>query len=816
MKKTGKGIALLLVVLLQAFALQAQGGHTVRGIVKDHTGQPAVAATVLLLRQADSGIARSTLADEQGGYLLENISDGLYHILVTMAGYPDYRSDTLRVNGADADGGTVLLQQGGTALQAVTITARKPFLERKADRTVMNVDAMIGNAGATALDVLEKAPGVRVDQDGSISLKGKQGVVVFIDDKPTYMSGTELQNYLRAMPSSTLEQVELMPNPPARYDAAGNAGVINIRLKKNRARGFNGNLNLAWNQGKYARSNNSLNLNFREGKVNAFATLAYGLHRGFNDLDIYRRYKNADESTRSLFSQNTYILTKGNAYSGRAGLDYYIDERNTVGFQVNGMLRPASKDNDNTSIVQDASGRTDSTIRAMNTEREHFRNGGLNLNYRHRFKQDGRELTADLDYIDYRIKSDQVFDNMTAYPDGVQPEADRLTGRLPATISIYSFKTDYTHPLSKGYVLSGGLKASYIRTDNLAEYFYARGGLTAPDYDKSNNFVYKENISAAYLNLAKDFERLSVQAGLRVEHTYSDGHQLGNAMKPDSTFTRSYVSLFPTVFFNYKLDSAANHQLSLNYGRRINRPYYQDLNPFISPLDKFTYYVGNPFLKPAFTHAVSLSYTLYNRVSFTASYSHTLDEVNETIEMSGNTYFSRPGNIGRSVVKSLSADAGIEPVSWLGLHGYTELTNIHSYSRSFYTGMLDNQGTFWFVQANVQARLGKGWVAEVSGRYITDVTNAQFISLANGAFNLGLQKSIGQRATLKLNVNDLFYTAANNGIINNLFLTDASWTNRYDTRQCVLSFSYRFGKAMKNERRHNADGADTEKGRVKG
>jgi len=804
----------LALCLLAGYTVPAQLSYTISGSVKDTEAKPADAATVALIKAADSALVKMTLADEQGRYVLEEIPAGVYRLWVTMVGYQDYKSDTFSLTDRSINWPDIGLRHAGSTLEEVKISGRKAFIERKADRTVVNVDALIANAGSTALEVLERSPGIRVDEDGNISMKGKQGVVVYIDDKPTYMSGTDLQHYLRSLPSSALEQLELMPNPPARYDAAGSAGVINIRTRKNRASGFNGNLNLGYTQGKYARSNNSLNLSFRKGRFNLSANLGYNRQNGFNDLDIFRRYKNSDESTRSYFVQNTYIRTKGNGYSGRLALDFYQDEKTTWGLQLNGQLRDGTQTNDNVSIVQNAAQQTDSVIRALNTEKERFRTGGINLNYRRRFNGEGHTLTADLNYIRYKTNSDQVFDNAGYGSDGNLTARDQLTGRLPAVIDIYAAQADYTRPLTGEYVFSAGAKSSYIKTDNLAEYFYTKDNVTSPDYDKSNNFVYKEHISAAYLNLNKDFGKLSVQAGLRLEHTSSDGHQLGNLQKPDSLFTRTYTSLFPTLYLSYKPDSAASSQFNLNYGRRINRPYYQDLNPFISPLDKFTYYVGNPFLKPAFTHSLELSYTYRNKITAALSYARTRDEVNETIEMAGNTYYSRPGNIGRTTAMSLSLNATLEPFPWLSLNGYTEVANIHSRS-DFYTGLLDTRGTFWFVQPQAQARLGKGWVAELSGRYNTDITNAQFVSGATGGINAALQKSVGKSATVRLSMNDIFYTTVNKGTIYNLALTDASYYNKFDTRMATLSFSYRFGKAIADERRHHSTGAEAEKGRVK-
>jgi hypothetical protein len=802
---------ILLFLCLSADTIWAQ--QTLSGQVLNAGNQPADAASVALITATDSSVVKMTISDEQGRFAFDNITPGNYRLWVTMVGHKEYKSETLTTDAQALILPAITLEQDGTRLQEVSIVARKPFIERKVDRTVVNVDALIANSGTTALDVLEKSPGVRVDQNGTISLKGKDGVIIFIDDKPAYLSGNDLQQYLKSLPSSALEQIELMPNPPARYDAAGNAGIINIKTKKNKSRGFNGNLSLSYSQGKYARSNNSLNLNYREGKFNVFATLSYNKQNNFNDLDIYRRYKNADESTRSYFMQNTYIRRTGDGLTGKLGIDFNADEHNTIGILLNGTSFTGTETNDNTSNIRNAAGSTDSVIKALNTEKNKFRNAGINLNYRHKFDKEGREFSADLDYIFYKTGSDQVFNNTGYLSDGSPTTHDVLTGSLPATLHIYTAKADYTHPLKSGYVLSAGAKTSYIKTDNLAVYNYTVKNITQPDYDKSNHFIYKEQISAGYLNLNKDYKRLSVQLGLRLEHTGSNGHQLGNVMKPDSVFKRSYTNLFPTLYLLYKLDSAADHQVSFNFGRRITRPYFQDLNPFISPLDKFTYYVGNPFLKPAFTNSLELSYTYKNRITAGFTYGSVRDEVNETIEIQNGTYYSRPGNLGRNTSISFTIDALWEPAPWVRLHCYNEISNIHTRS-DFYTGRLDTRGTFWFVQPDVQFQLGKGWTVEASGVYNTDITNAQFISGANGRVNAGVQKTKGN-ATFKLGLLDIFRTAVNKGIINNLANTEATYNNVWDTRQAVLTFSYRFGRELGGERKHTTTGAESEKNRVK-
>lgn len=700
-------------------------------------------------------------------------------------------------------------------LKEVSVSAKKAFSVKKMDRVVVNVDALISNAGTTALEALEKSPGIQIDQNGVISLKGKQGVLIYIDDKPTYLSGDDLQNYLKSLPSSALDQIEIMSNPPARYDAAGGAGVINIRTKKGTVRGFNGAINIALNQGQMTRSPNSANLNIRNNKMNYFILMSDNYNNSFTDLDINRAYKNADNSPKSFFNQNSYFDRNGNTFNAKAGADFYQSSKTTWGVVLTGLKRKSTQINNNTSNLLSASRQLDSIITAKNIDKINYDNGGLSLNYRHQFDSTGHGITADADYLIYKNQTDQTYYNTSYFANGGLKSADVLSGDLPSTINIYSLKTDYTLPLANQLKFESGLKTSYATTDNEAGYFNTVNQTTTPDYNKSNHFLFRERISAAYLNLSKEMKRVSIQLGLRAENTQSDGHQLGNIMKQDSTFTKSYTSIFPTFYMLYKLDSASNHQVGLNYGRRIERPYYQDLNPFISPLDKFTYYVGNPFLRPSYVQSVELSYTLMSKYTLTSSYSNSKDDVNETIEITNGMYYSRPGNLGRTVVKSISFDGNFDPFKWLNINIYSELTNIASKS-AFYTGTLNTSGTFSFTNANARIALGKGWDGELSGNYRNRMINAQFELGKIWQANAGVQKKLSAKSTLKLTVNDIFYTSVRTGIINNLVQTEASWVNKSDTRTAVVSFNYRFGKTFSTPAKHDNNGADAEKNRVKG
>ncbi|CAH0169613.1 hypothetical protein SRABI126_00995 [Pedobacter sp. Bi126] len=784
------------------------------GRVLDADGKNIEFATAALLK--DSVLVKTTFTEKDGLFSFDKFGYGKYLIKVSVVGSPIYQTDTLVLTADHAviNLADIKIKAGATNLKEVNISGQKAFVERKIDRTVVNVDALISNAGTTALDVLSKSPGVNVDQNGVISLKGKSGVAIFIDDKPTYLSGADLDNYLRSLPSSSLDQIELMTNPPAKYDAAGNGGVINIKTKKTKIAGFNGGINLSLNQGELSRSNNSFNFNYRKDKINVFGNLSYNLNNSFTDLDLNRKYKNDDGSAKSYFNQNSYFRRHGNTFNLKTGLDYYASDRTTWGVVLTGMNRISKQVNNNTSNLSNASMQLDSVIRAENIDQIKYQNAGVNLNYRHKFKQVGRELTFDADYLLYRNQTDQTYYNFSYLPSGALKYQDILTGNLPSNIDIYTAKADYSHPLENKWKLDAGVKTAYTKTDNIADYFNTANGKTNADYEKSNHFLYEENINAVYLNMSREGKRFSLQAGLRYENTVSNGHQLGNLIKPDSSFKRTYNSLFPTLYFSYKLDTAGNNQLGLNYGRRIDRPYYQDLNPFFSPLDKFTYYVGNPFLKPSFTQSIELSHTYKSKITTTFGYSWVRDEVNETIEILNGTYYSRPANVGKTRVANVSVNAEIDITKWVKLNAYVEYAKIVS-KTDFYTGFLVTNGSYLRANPNLQFKISPTWNAEVNMRYQSKLSNVQFLLAEVHEFGAAVQKKLSAKSTLKLTANDIFRTRIYNGIINNLANTEANWVNRQDSRSVVVSYSYRFGKAFSSPAKHESSGADAEKNRVK-
>jgi hypothetical protein len=690
-------------------------------------------------------------------------------------------------------------------LKEIKLVGKKPIVEHLLDRTVIHTDALVGNAGGSALDVLSNAPGVEVDQNGTISLQGKSGVMVYIDDRPTYLSGQDLANYLNSLPASTIDRIELMTNPPAKYDAAGNAGIIVIRTKRIKERGFNGTATASYTQGKYARTVNSLNLNYRQGKLNISASLGFNDINTFNSSIINRYYDTSIHNFSPVFNQHSTTRRAFDSYSARIGADLYASEKTTFGIVLAGLLNNGTNRTGSTSLFEETNGQLDSTILADNRDDRTFDNGAINLNYRHAYDKKGWEHTIDLDYVTYRTQLNQRFLN-------TGNDTTLETGNLPSEIHIYSAKTDYTQPLKNGLTIAAGLKSSYTLTDNLADYFNVLQGVSIPDYTQTNHFLYHENINAAYVNANRDFKRLSLQAGLRLENTIAEGHQLGNPQVPDSSFNRNYTGLFPTAYAQYKLDSAGRQQIELNIGRRVDRPNYSQLNPFISPLDKFTFNTGNPYLLPTYSTNVELSYT-YKKVTATLYYSYIRNKIDGLVQIVNGYYYNRPGNLDNTYDEGLEIDAEFDLTRWCNLFVYSRLMYQRTVS-NFYTGPLDTRGVEWYVRPVLTFTPAKDWTFQLYGNYQTSLVVEQFVDGSREQVNAALSKKFGTKWTLRVVGNDPFYILKTTWRIGYLAGTEANYSNIVDSRNIVFSLTYRFGKAIKDQRKHEGNGAKSEEERA--
>ncbi|GAB5415961.1 MAG: outer membrane beta-barrel family protein [Crocinitomicaceae bacterium] len=804
---------LALLFFYLAFGATAQSSYSISGIISDEASKAIDLALISVFNQADTSFVKSEYSDTDGSFLINNLPEGNYILRFSAGGYekldrPISLTENLNLN--------VELISDGQEIEAVQVNAKIPFVQRKIDRTVVTPDALIANAGSNALEVLERAPGVTVDQNGVIAIKGRTGVNVYINDKPSYLSGSDLESYLRSLPSSSIKNIEIIENPPAHYEAAGNAGIININIKRNTLKGVFGNAAVSYRRSRYNGSNNSVNLNYNREKVSFSANLFGGFWQNFQDLNINRYYLDDNGALTSSFEQNSFSNRNGYYLNGKFGLDFYPTEKSTFGISYKGTTSPNDQKIDNTSIVQDNMGNLQQEVIADNLSQTTFRSNLFSGYFTRKIDTLGSQLSVDADYVQYVSSNDQLFYNYQFDNAGNLTYQDQINGAIPSQISIYAAKTDFEKPFKNNSKFDAGLKTAFTQTDNEAIYTTTIEGITSPDYSLSNRFLYDEWINAAYANYQIQAGKIGLQFGLRGEMTRLEGNQLGNALVSDTSFVRTYASLFPTFYASTKLDSAGNHGLNFTYGRRIDRPYFQDLNPFISPFDKFTFYTGNPNLLPTFSHNTSLTYSYKNLMNVSISYSITTDEIRETLEIQNGIYFSRPGNIASSQFVSLAVDGNVPLTKWYRLNGYMEVAYVQ-FDSPLYSQQLNSSGINAFISLTNSFILKNDWSFEVSGRWLNNQTASQLVIKGYAMLNAGVRKSIFDgRGSIRIAANDLFYSRIGSGVINNLEQTDADWNSTFDSRSVTATFSYRFGKSTNAKQKRNSSGSEGEQRRVRG
>jgi hypothetical protein len=799
-------LGLLSVISLNSFG--AAKFYEVTGNVSaKESNEPVVYALVALGSQADSSIVMTTYTDSLGNYQLANVKDGQYYILAQMVGYDKINEpielDTTK-NNVRKD-----FQLSIKQTKEVNVVAKRPFIESKSDRLVMNMDAQLASVGESVFDNLKKAPGVYIDKDDNINLRGKQGVLVMVNEKPTYLSGNQLTNYLKGMQVSEVEKIEIIINPPAKYDASGNSGIINIKLKKNSKIGLNGTMWAGAWRGEYTSGNFGGNVNYRAGKLNVFASVYPGEYKGYSTMDMDRHVLfNNINTTFSQFSRGNWDY-KVLGYN--AGADYDLDNRQTIGFMTRLGHNMGADDRKSTNDIFNGNTVADSSLLALSNNSGTYKNQSYNLNYKISLDTTGREFSADLDYAFYRNNDDNEMN--TSYFDplkSVLRSPSAIRGNTPVDVDIQSIKMDYIHPFM-GYRIEAGAKASMVKTDNEIEYQNYVGNVWINDLRRSNHFKYSESVIAAYTAVSKELGKYSLKAGLRMENTNSDGNSITLAQRNK----RSYVDFFPSFFVQRKISD--NQNIGFNYNRRIDRPNYQNLNPFVYYIDEYTFEKGNAFLNPQYTNSFTLNHSFRNAIFTALSYSRTNDAQIDMIRQNDTTKigYQVRENIDYSENFNLNIGFNLPVTKWYRINA-----NMNAYTNRFYSKKgndnINNDSYTMNAWTGHYFTLPKNYVLEITSWY--QAPQAYGVFDLSGQYNIGMgiQKQIlKQRGQIKLFVRDIFNSSKetvkmwSNG---NLVMLNK---NKWDSRQFGFNFSYRFGRDDVKPSREHKTGLDDEQNRVK-
>ncbi|MGB3800698.1 MAG: outer membrane beta-barrel protein, partial [Lewinella sp.] len=689
----------VLLCLFTSTLAYTQDTGTIAGSLQAND-EPAEFANVLLLAAIDSAVVKMELADETGTYRFADVNPGDYFIRTTGIGLPqtDQVVFTLAA-GQQLALPVYVLTASATDLATIEVTARKPFLEQKAGRLVVNVDQSITGQGGSVVDLLKKVPGVVVAGD-RISMAGKSGLTILIDGRPTkYL---DINSLLRDMPADNIKSIEVISQPGAAYDAEGNGGVINIVLKKNSLLGTNGQVYVGGGYGERAKYRAGGEISHQSGPLNLTGGISYNHREWIEGLDLVRRF---DDRT---YVQNNDSYGVPNSYGVRLGADYDINDRRRLG--VNGTYSFGQSPNFGENMTRILRPETSELMTQFTTYRERQRDwNNLNVDAYYRIKLDttGQELTFDgsLNTFNRDTRITLRTEGTDAYPDRLNLE--------PSDARILSGRVDYRRPLGDNLFFTAGAKVSRAELDNeLLARVDVNGDMEIDD-NLSNRFLYEEDIRAAYSELAWEKGDWSAKAGLRYEHTRMEGYNV----TIDSLNVRDFGQLFPSLSVSAPL--AGPLGVSLAYSYRIERPSYYDLDPFISYLDPLTYEKGNPFLQPELIHSGQLSVTYEKQPFLNLSYDQTndiLSDVTQQDQESGVT-FQTTVNLDRYIRYGGSL---FFPLDWIAksVSGYGgAMLYYNDYTSNFLGGTLDQDqwSVTGFLQADV--RLPHGWKFQVNGWY---------------------------------------------------------------------------------------------------
>ncbi len=796
---------ILLTLLLITSSVSIAQHYAVRGKVLGKTNEPISNETIYLLSEATNSIVKTAVTTQKGTFALVDVGASSYIITIASEGY-DVFSKNISVTNANITLENIQLIEKVETLKEVVVKAEKPMIQVMADKTVFNVNSSINTTGTSVWQLFRKAPGVIVDNNGVVILEGKTGVQIFIDGKATQLSGQELQSYLESLQSSVIDKLEIITQPSSKYDASGNAGIINIVFKKDKNLGWNGTVSNAITYGDFARNSASISLNYRNKKSNLYGNISNGIGKSTGFLYLKRQQNNTefDAKTESVFDPKSTNI--------RIGYDYFATKKSTFGVILNtNLYQYDDQHNSRTPIQAFNSASIDSVLIASNQSNGNSQNFLINTNYKY---SDTLETSFNVDF-DYGKFTKEGF----AYQPNFYYDASEnnilsqviTRQETPISIDILSFQTDFEQKLWKGKFTTG-MKISYVTTNNTFNFFNQVPNEFVLDETRSNQFEYRENINAAYLNYNRQMKKWSFQLGLRLENTISKGDLTQNQDIANKTVKRNYTNWFPSGGITYQLN--AKNQLAINYSKRIQRPNYSSLNPFEYKIDALSYSRGNPFLQPQYTNTIKLNNTYNYKLNTSISYTYVTDFFAQITEADGtDKNYLNPQNIANQETIDLGISLPQKLYKWWNIY-----LSLNTYTSSYKSNNPSfnevKQETLSFYAQNT-FNLPKDYIFEVSGWYSSpSVWGGTYVTKSLGSLNLALQKNfLDNKLNAKFSFNDLLYTSPWRGITS-YGIVRIDGTGGNDSRNITFSLSYNFGNNEVKKSRSRNTSLDDEKDRV--
>lgn len=784
-----------LLFIVPVFGQQVQ----LKGKVSTANQEPVAYATVSILQKSDSTLVKVSITDGDGKFSFAEIKAGEYLLRVTSVGYKEYIQEIKQNTDFQ-----IAMEEDSQVLSEIQVTARKPIIEILADKTVFNVEGTLSASGITGFDLLRKAPGVVIDNNENLIVEGKGGVQIYIDGKPSPLTGQDLANYLKTLQSSDVEAIEIITQPSSKYDAAGTAGIVNIRLKKNKNFGTNGTLTAGYAIGRFSKYNTGISLNNRNKKVNLYSNYSNQLSENYDFINLYRVQSN------TIFDAQSSSISNDQSHNAKVGLDFYASSKSTFGLILNGNLNNSSSFNDSrTPIISQSTLETQQVLVAQSNSETDSYNFSGNLNYRFADTL-GHSLNIDLDYGRYNNDRSNLQPNYYYNGSETTIQDEFIYFMItPVDIQIMSLKLDYEQSFLGGK-LGVGFKSSLVDTDNTFEFYDVIDNDNILNDTRSNNFRYKENVNAAYFNFNKKWKKMNVQFGLRAEHTNSDGKLNSLQQNENERVKRNYLNLFPSGGLTYTLNP--QNSLALTYSKRIERPNYRSLNPFEVQIDELSFSRGNPFLQPQYTDNIKISHTFKYVLNTSLSYSKISNFTAQVTDAEGeNRSVIQAQNIANQEVINLGISCPFDATKW-----WSVFLSLNASRSSFeakderYVAITQNNLSF-YGQNNFT--LPKGFQFEISGWYSSpSVWGGTYQTKSLGSLDIALQKKfLEDKLSIRLAVSDILFTSPWRGetrFANVYIRGNGGW----ESRQFRVNLSYLFGNnKMKSARNRNTGIEDENK-----